>query len=382
MDSGASEVDEEMTMHLLEALKKYNLEGWSFVPEEGGGPPGCVKGQACVTVKTIRTGVTFSVVLLSSGEEVMASRTVKFKQDEDPSDVAQALALKIVYLLEKIKPGSGNEAKKAGASKAKGKAGVKAAGGPKDAEPHDEAGGEDEAKAAGDEEPGPGTESSETGPEGSPGREPAEEKAPPPREKEADGNAGKAPGSEKSLQPAAEKKKKRKIFHLGVSIAYMTGFTEHFNTGGLELGGAVMLYGPMALRLDVGFHPVGGSSDEEASVRYYTLPIDVMAGYFNNFGRFHLGVYGGLNMMALWVNYQASGMGNASDFMIGAALLAEAAYVVNRTVSIGVFLRFVYTSDDIEVYEDDDNDPPGEDTEIFTLPKFLLTCGVSLLISF
>ncbi|MFH1435755.1 MAG: hypothetical protein ABIJ56_08580 [Pseudomonadota bacterium] len=57
-------------------------------------------------------------------------------------------------------------------------------------------------------------------------------------------------------------------------------------------------------------------------------------------------------------------------------------YVINRTVSIGVFFRFVYTSDDIEVYEDDDNDPPGEDTEIFTLPKFLLTCGVSLLISF
>jgi hypothetical protein len=151
------------------------------------------------------------------------------------------------------------------------------------------------------------------------------------------------------------KSKRGKIFHLGVSAAYMTGFTEDFNTGGVELSGILTVYGPVALRLDAGFHPVGGAGNDDVSYRYYTLPLDVMGGYYKDFRKLHIGVYGGLNMMAMWFDYQAANMGSSFDFVIGAALLLEAAYIINPTISLGVFIRPAYISDDVIVSDNEYN---------------------------
>jgi hypothetical protein len=57
----------------------------------------------------------------------------------------------------------------------------------------------------------------------------------------------------------------------------------------------------------------------------------------------------------MWFDYQAANMGSSFDFVIGAALLLEAAYIINPTISLGVFIRPAYISDDVIVSDNEYN---------------------------
>jgi hypothetical protein len=394
VDTGTGAADVALTSQLCTALQRHNLEGWTLACEETIDGAACEDQPGCVAARTFKTAETYSIVLSAAGHKVSLSRKVKLDQGCSPLDIAETLALKIIFMLQKIKidvpmktkpyaqgktkPGSFHppvevamqeaadeepaESKEAGGSGESPSSPEPGEGGAKDmpvGEIGAPAGGGEASRPEGSGKPGPGDASVDVAVTG-----------PPPS-----AGAPKPP----------PKSRRGKFFHLGIGAAYMTGFTEDFNTGGLELNGIFTVYGPVALRLDAGFHPIGAANDDGVRTKYYTLPVDVMGGYYRDFRKLHIGVYGGLDMMAMWFDYQAAGMGSSSDFVIGAALIFEMAYVINRTVSLGMFVRPTYISDDVSVSDDEldtDGNNETDDTTIFTLPKFLFTCGLVAIVSF
>jgi hypothetical protein len=271
VDTGTGAADVALTSQLCTALQRHNLEGWTLACEETIDGAACEDQPGCVAARTFKTAETYSIVLSAAGHKVSLSRKVKLDQGCSPLDIAETLALKIIFMLQKIKidvpmktkpyaqgktkPGSFHppvevamqeaadeepaESKEAGGSGESPSSPEPGEGGAKDmpvGEIGAPAGGGEASRPEGSGKPGPGDASVDVAVTG-----------PPPS-----AGAPKPP----------PKSRRGKFFHLGIGAAYMTGFTEDFNTGGLELNGIFTVYGPVALRLDAGFHPIGAANDD------------------------------------------------------------------------------------------------------------------------
>lgn len=350
IEASGSHVDPELTLKLRESLEAHAPKSWNVVHEPDTGSTVCNASQACVIVSVTRYGNTYKLRASLPDGELLAGKSVTLPGDTDAIDVADALVVKLVFLLKKVKlakadtgPGAGDEKGVSGEGhhqeepieppSVEGVA-VEGAAEEAPAEPIEDASLPAEPVVITLPETGPPTE-------------------PPP------------------VQPAPAPARKVEG-RLPVSGSFLTGFNKTFNSGGLDVGLILVFYRAIGLRLDAGVL-IGGASDDEGSIRQVVLPMDLMGGYRGHFGRLRFGVSAGLYLMALFLDFLTQERGKTREFVIGIAAMVDMDFQITSSISLGFYLRPGYVTDDVNIQDGT--------TVVFRLPKFHLACGISLVIN-
>ncbi len=350
-DAGGSQVDAELTKKLHQSIDEHAPKTWNVIHEKGLEIPEC-SASMCVVIDIKRSSDTFAIRIRSSTGEVLASKSVTLPPGVECMEVADALFVKIVFLLKKVEIGQASK--------------------------------------------GPASENESSGPEKGPHvvvtdvaqDEPIVEQDSPVEEAGAQPielpdepvDSGEPEVTQvQSIAPALEPppetkppRKKNVELRLPIGASFLTGFNDMFNGGGLDVGFILVFYRAIGLRIDAGVQ-FGGHSGDGGSLRHVALPIDLMGGYRAHFGRVRFGISAGLYMLGLWLDFLTQERGEAREYVIGVGGLFDLDFEITRSISLGFYLRPAYVTDNVDITD--------ETTTVFRLPKFQLACGLSIVVN-
>jgi hypothetical protein len=351
-DAGGSLVDTELTKKLHQSIDEHAPKTWNVIQESGLEVPQC-NAPMCVIIDVKRSGNGFAIRIRSSTGEILAFKSVTLPSGIEYVEVADALFVKIVFMLKKVEAGQ-------------------AVQGP--ANENKSSGPEEEPRAVVE----PDVAQDEPIVEENPQMEEGE--APPPEvpAEAVDSEEPEEPQVQDvvpTLEPPPETKpdsKKNVELRLPIGASFLTGFNEMFNSGGLDVGFILVFYRVIGLRIDAGVQ-FGGHGVNGGSLRHVALPIDLMGGYRAHFGRVRFGISAGLYMLGLWLDFLTQERGEASDYVIGIGGLFDLDFEITPSISLGLYLRPAYVTDNVDITDDT--------TTIFRLPKLQFACGISILVN-
>ncbi len=193
----------------------------------------------------------------------------------------------------------------------------------------------------------------EVAPPSSPAPAPSAERAPP------------APAATARARPdeAPPPEYKASTFTVGPSLTVGLDNTSYF-TLGFEMGGIFNLYGPLAVRAAIGFQSLGEGEIPGGALEFNAMPINLQAGGWWRRSWWRGGVFGGLSMTALWINFENDMLPRSNAVSVGLGLEGRAAMQLHRFVELGLAVRFAYMPDPAEV-------EVNEET-LYEAPSFLL----------